>query len=119
MTDAAEFVTGTQLLRYCTAARLAMPDRLGLLVTVCEVLAHAHRHGVTHGDVGAASVLVVHSDQAPTVRVIGFGRPCILGSDVPSQLAIDQDIRSCGSLLVELRFEQPAAEGVGSFRKTR
>jgi serine/threonine-protein kinase len=70
---AMEFVDGVPITRFCDAQQLTIPDRVGLLVTVCRAIHHAHTKGIIHRDIKPSNVLVSNADGHPLAKVIDFG----------------------------------------------
>jgi serine/threonine-protein kinase len=68
-----ELVRGLPVTEYCDQARLTTRQRLGLFVTVCRAVQHAHQKGVIHRDLKPSNVLVTLHDGTPVVKVIDFG----------------------------------------------
>ena len=52
--------------------------RLGKMISICEAVDHAHRHGVVHRDLKPANILV---DDAGRARILDFGVAKLVGSD--------------------------------------
>ena len=48
-------------------------ERLGLFVSVCRAIGHAHQKGVIHRDIKPSNVLVALHDGVPVPKVIDFG----------------------------------------------
>ena len=53
-----ELVQGVPITNYCDQARLTPRERLGLFVTVCQAVQHAHQKGVIHRDIKPSNILV-------------------------------------------------------------
>ncbi len=68
-----ERVEGDPLNVYCDAHRLDTRARLGLFLTVCRGVQHAHQKGIIHRDLKPTNVLVAERDEAPEVKIIDFG----------------------------------------------
>jgi len=65
-----EYVRGQGLLDYCESARLDVPARLRLFLSVCEAVAYAHRSLVVHRDLKPSNILV---DGDGRVKLLDFG----------------------------------------------
>ena len=70
---AMEYVPGEPLTHYCDKRRLALEDRLWLLVNVCLGVAHAHGEKILHRDLKPSNILVVEIDGKPVPKIIDFG----------------------------------------------
>ena len=68
-----EYVEGIPLNEFCDDARLSIAERLGLFVTVCRAIQHAHTKGVIHRDLKPGNILVCRADGQPVPKVIDFG----------------------------------------------
>jgi eukaryotic-like serine/threonine-protein kinase len=68
-----EFVRGVPITDYCDQYRLTPRERLGLFVSVCQAVQHAHQKGIIHRDIKPSNVLVTLHDGKPVVKVIDFG----------------------------------------------
>src|SRR5215470_1471542 len=70
---AMELVKGVPLTQFCDENRLPVRERLGLFVSVCQAVQHAHQKGIIHRDLKPSNVLVTLHDTVPVVKVIDFG----------------------------------------------
>ncbi len=68
-----ELVEGVPLTEFCDHSRLAPRERLGLFLSVCQAVQHAHQKGIIHRDLKPSNVLVARADGVPVVKVIDFG----------------------------------------------
>ena len=68
-----ELVKGVPITSYCDENRPSTPDRLKLLMKVCDAVQHAHQKGVIHRDLKPSNILVTVQDDKPVPKVIDFG----------------------------------------------
>jgi eukaryotic-like serine/threonine-protein kinase len=68
-----ELVGGRRIDDDCDERRLAIPDRIRLLTTVCRAVEHAHRRGVLHRDLKPSNILVADEGGVPLPKIIDFG----------------------------------------------
>ena len=68
-----EHVSGIPITEHCDRHKLAVEDRLGLFIQVCEAVQHAHQKGIIHRDLKPRNILVAIRDGKPTPKVIDFG----------------------------------------------
>ncbi|HMO14946.1 MAG TPA: serine/threonine-protein kinase [Pirellulaceae bacterium] len=68
-----ELVRGLPITDYCDRAQMPLRDRIGLFITVCEGIQHAHQKGIIHRDLKPSNVLVTEYDDTPVARIIDFG----------------------------------------------
>ena len=69
-----EMIDGPTLDVYCRRHRPDPRVRFRLFLHVCEAIAHAHRHGVLHGDLKPSNILVAVDEAGrPVPKVIDFG----------------------------------------------
>jgi tetratricopeptide (TPR) repeat protein len=68
-----EFVRGEPILAFADSAQLGIPERLELMIRVCEAIQHAHAKGVVHRDLKPANILCMRTESGPLPKVIDFG----------------------------------------------
>jgi serine/threonine protein kinase/tetratricopeptide (TPR) repeat protein len=68
-----ELVRGIPITEFCDQNRLSVRERLGLFVSTCQAVQHAHQKGVIHRDIKPSNVLVALYDSTPVAKVIDFG----------------------------------------------
>ncbi|MEZ5966027.1 MAG: serine/threonine-protein kinase [Planctomycetota bacterium] len=68
-----EYVDGAPVHEFCDARRLAVRERIALIVKVCGAIHHAHTKAVIHRDIKPSNVLVEGGPHGPTPKVIDFG----------------------------------------------
>jgi serine/threonine protein kinase len=76
-----ELVRGIPITEFCDDNRMSLPERLELLVTVCQAVQHAHQKGIIHRDLKPSNVLVTLHDGTSLVKVIDFGIAKALGQE--------------------------------------
>ena len=68
-----ELVKGVPITQYCDQNKLPARERLGLFISLCQAVQHAHQKGIIHRDIKPENVLVTLHDGVPVVKVIDFG----------------------------------------------
>jgi serine/threonine protein kinase/predicted Zn-dependent protease len=68
-----EYIEGAPITQYCDGKQMTIGQRLGLFLTVCRAVQHAHQKGVIHRDLKPSNVLVMEQEAAPVPKVIDFG----------------------------------------------
>jgi Protein kinase domain len=88
-----EYVPGRTLREALRAGAVDDAAALEVAAQICEVLAHAHEHGIVHRDVKPSNVLLADDDQI-SIRLLDFGLARMDGEetltaagDVPGTLA--------------------------------
>ena len=84
---AMELAEGEPLTRFARQRDLSLRERLALFASVCDAVAHAHRHLVVHRDLKPSNILVTESDDGqPVPKLLDFGIAKLLDDDAtPNQ----------------------------------
>jgi WD40 repeat protein/serine/threonine protein kinase len=77
-----ELVKGVPITDFCDRNHLTPRQRLGLFVSVCQAVQHAHQKGIIHRDLKPSNVLVTVHDTTPVVKVIDFGVAKAMGQEL-------------------------------------
>ncbi len=80
-----ELVRGVGITQFCDENRLTPRERLGLFVSVCRAVQHAHHKGIIHRDLKATNILVTMHDGTPVVKVIDFGVAKAVGQQLTDE----------------------------------
>jgi len=110
-----ELVHGAPIHEYCDRHRLSVPQRLELLVQVCEGIQHAHQKAIIHRDVKPSNILVTEQDGAPVPKIIDFG----VAKATRGRLADDMLATQVGQLLGTPEYMSPEQLGLEDDIDTR
>lgn len=121
---AMELIDGAPIDRWCDHRLRTIPERVTLLLQVCDAVQYAHKHGVVHGDIKPMNLLV---DEDGFVKLLDFGVASLLSDSesdgtallgmteayaAPERIAQESpgyasDIYSLGAVLCKLVFGTP------------
>ena len=68
-----ELVQGEPLTQFCDRQRMAVRERVSLVIDVCRAVQHAHQKGIIHRDLKPSNVLVTMQDGKAAAKIIDFG----------------------------------------------
>jgi tetratricopeptide (TPR) repeat protein/predicted Ser/Thr protein kinase len=96
---AMEFIEGEPLDQYAEAHRLTTPERLRLMIEICDAVQHAHQRGIIHRDLKPANILV---DRSGHPKILDFGVARVTDSDARATRQTDM-----GQLMGTLAYMSP------------
>jgi serine/threonine protein kinase/tetratricopeptide (TPR) repeat protein len=102
-----ELVNGPPLTRFCDEAKLGIRERLGLFVSVCQAVQHAHQKGIIHRDLKPSNILVTRIDDRPVPKVIDFG----VAKSVSGKLIDESLATQFGTVVGTLEYMAPEQAG--------
>ncbi len=96
---AMEFIHGKTLREYVRDRQLTTPQRLELMVKVCEAVHHAHQRGLIHRDLKPGNIVV---DETGQPKILDFGVARVTDSDMEATRQTD-----LGQLVGTLAYMSP------------
>lgn len=105
-----EWVDGDSITEFCKRKGIAVRERMGLLLTVCQAVQHAHQKGIIHRDLKPSNILVSLNDGKSTPKVIDFG---IARATAESMLERDQ-MTGAGQIVGTLDYMAPEQADQGN-----
>ncbi len=93
-----DFIDGKSLTEHCDAQELTIRERIGLFVTVCDAVQHAHTKGVIHRDLKPSNIIVSTRDGVATPSVIDFGIAKATEPSHPERTLMTQQGQLVGTL---------------------
>lgn len=92
-----ELVRGERITQHCELNRLGARDRVGLVISICNAIQHAHQKGVIHRDLKPSNILVAEHDGVSAPKVIDFGIAKAIGDDALSGATITAHAQAIGT----------------------
>ena len=68
-----EYVKGVPITEHCDLEKLAIEERLGLFLQVCEAVQYAHQKGIIHRDIKPSNVQIGIQGKQAVPKIIDFG----------------------------------------------
>jgi len=102
-----ELVQGLPLTKFCDSEKLSPKDRLGLFVSICQAVQHAHQKGIVHRDLKPANILVTVVDGQPVPKVIDFG----VAKATAGKLTEETMVTGFGTVVGTLEYMAPEQAG--------
>ncbi|MDW8262042.1 MAG: serine/threonine-protein kinase [Phycisphaerales bacterium] len=99
---ALELIEGKRLDKWVTAANPSIPQRIRLLIDICQAVHHAHQRGLIHRDLKPANILVT-ADGKP--KILDFGVARALGDRAAPGEAMAQTLD--GALVGTVQYMSP------------
>ncbi len=94
-----ELVKGVPITEHCDRNQVPVRERLGLFLSVCQAVQHAHQKGIIHRDIKPSNVLVASHDGVPVVKVIDFGVAKAVGQQLTDKTVYTQFAQLVGTPL--------------------
>ena len=94
-----ELAKGVPITDFCDQNQLTPRERLGLFVSVCQAVQHAHSKGVIHRDIKPSNVLVTLQEGVPAVKVIDFGVAKAVGQSLTDKTVYTRFAQMIGTPL--------------------
>ena len=94
---AMELVRGERITHHCELNRLGARDRVGLVISICNAIQHAHQKGVIHRDIKPSNILVAEHDGKSVPKVIDFGIAKAIGGDALPGATITAQAQAIGT----------------------
>ena len=105
---AMEPAPGLPITVYCDEHRVPLEGRLGLFLSVCEGVQHAHQKALLHRDLKPSNILVTEVDGRPIPKIIDFGVAKALDQTGESTVSVGWGLVGTPFYLSPEALEHPA-----------
>ncbi|MCC6676116.1 MAG: serine/threonine protein kinase [Phycisphaerales bacterium] len=106
---AMELVKGPPLSEFATRNPIPIPERLGLMMRICDAVQHAHQRGIIHRDLKPGNILVDTSTGAPQPKILDFG----VARAVDAEFDVTSLHTSVGQIVGTLAYMSPEQVAAG------
>ncbi|HEX8925552.1 MAG TPA: serine/threonine-protein kinase, partial [Terriglobales bacterium] len=104
---AMEFIRGVSLLEHAAKCGLDVPQRLNLMISICEAVDYAHRCGVIHRDLKPGNILVDENGE-PKILDFGVARVTDADANITRQTALGDLVGTLAYMSPEQLLADPA-----------
>jgi len=92
-----ECVKGVPITEHCDRHKLRVEERLGLFLSICEAVQHAHQKGIIHRDIKPSNILVAIEGDRAIAMIIDFGVAKALSQSLTDRTLITEQAQMIGT----------------------
>lgn len=107
-----ELVDGVSMRRFVRREKPTVDRLLGVMMQLCDALAHAHDHGIVHRDIKPDNIVIVSSAQGhdDVVKVLDFGLARVRLPEISHLTRSGSALGTCSYMAPEQASGRPADE---------